>query len=164
MLPRADGGLSSYAPAGEPVAVAPSTPPKSRVAYAATHVVCDPLADNDPTLDADLDWEATLAYRRYLWSLGLSVAEAMDTAQRGMGLGWETSKELIRRSIAEARAEGGEIACGAGADHLDPTDEATLSDVRDAYEEQCAFVEGEGGQVILMASRALAARAESPED
>jgi hypothetical protein len=127
-------------------------------------VVCDPLADNDPTLDADLDWEATLSYRRYLWSLGLSVAEAMDTAQRGMGLGWETSRELIRRSIAEARAVGGDLACGAGTDHLDPTDVATLSEIESAYEEQCAFVEGEGGRVILMASRALATCAGGPED
>jgi hypothetical protein len=127
-------------------------------------VVCDPLADNDPTIDADLDWEATLSYRRFLWSLGLSVAEAMDTAQRGMGLGWETSRELIRRSIAEARAEGGEIACGAGTDHLVPSDVASLSEIKSAYEEQCAFVEGEGGRVILMASRALAALAESSED
>jgi hypothetical protein len=103
LLPRADGALQSYAPIGESVAVAPAAPPRSRVAYAAAHVVCDPLANNNPTLDADLDWEATLSYRRYLWSLGLSVAEAMDTAQRGMGLGWETSQELIRRSIVEAR-------------------------------------------------------------
>jgi hypothetical protein len=164
LLPRADGTLDSYTPVGEPVAVAPAAPSSSRVAYAAAHVVCDPLADNDPTLDVDLDWEATLSYRRYLWSLGLSVAEAMDTAQRGMGLGWETSRELIRRSIAEAREVGGDIASGAGTDHLDPTDVATLSEIKSAYEEQCALVEGVGGRVILMASRALAARAESPED
>ena len=164
LLPRYDGELSSYVPGSHPPVVPPEGRPESRVAYAAAHVVCDPLADNNPTLDADLDWDATLAYRRYLWSLGLSVAEAMDTAQRGMGLGWETSRELIWRSIAEAGAEGGEIACGAGTDHLDPTEEATLSDIKRAYEEQCAFVEGEGGRVILMASRALAARAESPDD
>ena len=83
LLPRDDGNLHPYAPVGEPVTVVPAAPSKSRVAYAAAHVVCDPLADNDPTLDADLDWEATLAYRRHLWSLGLSVAEAMDTAQPG---------------------------------------------------------------------------------
>jgi hypothetical protein len=164
LLPRADGALHSYAPVGDVVDIAPAAPPRSRVAYAAAHVVCDPLVDNDPTINADLDWEATLSYRRYLWSLGLSVAEAMDAAQRGMGLGWETSRELIRRSIAEAREVGGDLACGAGTDHLDPTDVATLSEIKSAYEEQCAFVEGEGGRVILMASRALAARAESPED
>jgi Protein of unknown function (DUF993) len=95
---------------------------------------------------------------------GLSIAEAMDTAQRGTGLGWETSQALIRRSLAEARAEGGEIACGAGTDHLEPSEGITLQDVKSAYEEQCAFVEDEGGRVILMASRALAAYAESPDD
>src|SRR5215211_4929929 len=164
LLPRDDGNLHPYAPVGEPVRVTPAAPPKSRVAYAAAHVVCDPLADNDPTFDADLDWEATLAYRRHLWSLGLSAAEAMDTAQRGMGLGWETSRELIRHSLAEAREAGGGIACGAGTDHLDPAEEVLLPEIERAYEEQSAFVKGEGGRVILMASRALAACAESPED
>ena len=164
LLPRHDGELSSYVPGLHPPVVAPEGRPESRVAYAAAHVVCDPLADNNPTLDADLDWDATLAYRRHLWSLGLSVAEAMDTAQRGMGLGWETSQALIRRSLAEARAEGGDIACGAGTDHLEPSEEVTVSEVKSAYEEQCAFVEGEGGRVILMASRALAARTEDPDD
>ena len=95
LLPRDDGNLHPYAPAGEPVTVASAAPPKGRVTYAAAHVICDPLADNDPTLDADLDREATLAHRRYLWSLGLSVAEAMDTAQRGVGLGWETSRDGV---------------------------------------------------------------------
>jgi hypothetical protein len=108
LLPRADGAFHSYAPVGDPIDIAPVAPQRSRVAYAAAHVVCDPLADNDLTIDADLDWEATLFYRRYLWSLGLSVAEAMDTAQRGMGLGWETSRDLIRHSIANARAESPE--------------------------------------------------------
>jgi len=164
LLPRYDGELFAYVPGSHPPVVPPRGHPESRVAYAAAHVVCDPLADNNPTLDADLDWDATLAYRRHLWSLGFSVAEAMDTAQRGMGLGWEMSQILIRRSLAEARAEGAEIACGAGTDHLEPSEETTLQDVKSAYEEQCALVEGEGGRVILMASRALAACAESPED
>jgi hypothetical protein len=164
LLPRHDGELSSYVPGSHPPVVAPEGRLESRVAYAAAHVVCDPLADNNPTLDADLDWDATLAYRRHLWSLGLSVAEAMDTAQRGMGLGWETSQALIRRSLSEARAEGGDIACGAGTDHLEPSGGVTFSQVKSAYEEQCAFVEGEGGRVILMASRALAARTEDPDD
>jgi hypothetical protein len=104
-----------------------------------------------------------MSYRRYLWSLGFSLAEAMDTAQRGMGLDWQTTKELIRRSVAEARGRGAEIACGAGTDHLQPAG-VTLEDVNTAYEEQCEFVEGEGGRVILMASRALAAIAKTPED
>jgi len=142
----------------------PADPPRRRVAYAAAHVVADPLSDVDPSTEAALDWDATLAYRRHLWDLGLSVAEAMDTAQRGMGLGWETTKELIRRSVAEARSLDAGIACGAGTDHLELSSVATLEDVRSAYEEQCDFIEGEGGRVILMASRALAALAKSPED
>jgi len=133
-------------------------PITSRVAYAAAHVVCDPQS---PT---DIDWEATLAYRRYLWSLGLGVAEAMDTAQRGMGLDWPQARELIRRSLAEARAAGGLIACGAGTDQLVPDPRVTLEDVERAYEEQVGYVEGQGGRVILMASRALARAARSADD
>ncbi len=163
LLPHADGSLAPYAPGRHVPLDKPPRPPKSRIAYAAAHVVADPLADVDPTSQAALDWEATIAYRRYLWSLGFSLAEAMDTAQRGMGLDWETTKELIRRSVAEARSHDAEIACGAGTDHLQPAG-ATLEDVRSAYEEQCEFVEGEGGRVILMASRALAAVAEKPEE
>jgi len=163
LLPHADGSLAPYAPGRHVPLDKPPRPPKSRIAYAAAHVVADPLADVDPTSQAALDWEATIAYRRYLWSLGFSLAEAMDTAQRGMGLDWETTKELIRRSVAEARSHDAEIACGAGTDHLQPA-VATLEDVRTAYEEQCEFVEGEGGRVILMASRALAAVAEKPEE
>jgi len=163
-LPRPDGGLAEYVPVGRSLPDTTCGPSTSRVAYAAAHVVADPLANFDPTSDACLDWEATLAYRRYLWSLGFGVAEAMDTAQRGMGLGWGAVQELIRRSVAEARACGGGVACGAGTDHLDPSPSATLSDVEAAYEEQCSFVEGEGGRIILMASRALAACAGGPED
>lgn len=164
LLPAADGSLSTYVPSGEALPVAPADPPGSRVAYAAAHVVADPLADIDPTTQAALDWDATLAYRRHLWSLGLSVAEAMDTAQRGMGLDWKTTKELIRRSVAEARELDAGIVCGAGTDHLEHSPATTLDDVRNAYEEQCAFVEGEGGRIVLMASRALAAVAEGPDD
>ena len=163
LLPHADGSLAPYAPSRHAALDEPPGPPKSRIAYAAAHVVADPLADVDPTSRAALDWEATMAYRRYLWSLGFSLAEAMDTAQRGMGLDWETTKELIRRSVAEARSQGAEIACGAGTDHLEPSD-MSPEDVKAAYEEQCGFVEGEGGRVILMASRALAAVAETPEE
>ena len=168
VLPRADGALVPYTPGDGAGAPYPeqAAPPKTRVALAAAHVVCDPLVDNNPWLDAALDWEATLAYRRHLWSLGLSIAEAMDTAQRGMGLDWATTKELIRRSLAEARAAGAadRITCGAGTDHLAPRPGLTLGEVIAAYEEQCAFVEGEGGRIILMASRALAACASGPED
>ena len=170
-LPQAGGGLYTYSPSMKPpVAGGPETgandaaPLQSRIAYSAAHVVCDPLADSDPLHRAQIDWEATLAYRRHLWSLGLSVAEAMDTAQRGMGLDWARSQELIRRSLAEARAVGGNIACGAGTDHLAPAPGVTLADVEAAYEEQCGYVESHGGRVILMASRALAACASGPED
>ncbi len=168
-LPRAGGRLDTYSlSTAEPVALATSedgaSPLQSRIAYSAAHVVCDPLADSDPLNQAQIDWDATLAYRRHLWSLGLSVAEAMDTAQRGMGLNWARSQELIQRSLAEAKAVGGNIACGAGTDHLAPGLGVTLEDVEAAYEEQCGFVEGHGGRVILMASRALAACATGPDD
>jgi hypothetical protein len=163
-LPKADGGLYAYTPSKTDPIMFPSGVLHSRIAFSAAHVVCDPLADSDPLHHAQIDWEATLAYRRYLWSLGLSVAEAMDTAQRGMGLDWVRSKELIRRSLVEARAVRGNIACGAGTDQLLPGPNITLADVEAAYEEQCAFVEEHGGQIILMASRALAACATSPDD
>ncbi len=164
-LPRADGTLAPYTlrdPVAWPV---PTAPIRSRVAYAAAHVVRDPLAEGDPLSEAALDWDATLAYRRYLWSFGLGVAEAMDTAQRGMGLGWPAARELIRRSLAEARATGGGglIACGAGTDQL-AGDRVTLEDVQHAYEEQVDWVERHGGRVILMASRALARLARGPDD
>lgn len=138
----------------------------NRVAYAAAHVVPDPLADRDPFIDSAIDWDTTLDYRRHLWSMGLGVAESMDTAQRGMGLDWPTSLELIRRSAAEARAFDGNamIACGVNTDHLPVGASLTLDDVIRAYEEQCAAVEQEGGRIILMSSRALAAVAESGDD
>jgi hypothetical protein len=162
-MPRLDGTLVDYAmgPASSWTQSFPT--PTKRIAYAAAHVVADPLANNNPWLDTNLDWDATLAYRRYLWSLGLRVAEAMDTAQRGMGLDWPTSQELIRRSIAEAKAAGGQVASGAGTDHLAPGIYA-LDEVIAAYEEQVSFIEGLGGHIILMASRALAASARGPED
>lgn len=164
-LPLADGTLVPFQPSRHEPWPTGGPPITSRVPYAAAHVVADPLADCDPVTAARLDWEATLAYRRYLWSLGLAVAEAMDTAQRGMGLGWETAQELIRRSTVEANATpGAVIACGAGADHLEPGAARTLDDVATAFEAQIEFVEGEGARVILMASRALAAIARGPED
>jgi len=129
------------------------------------HVVANPLANNDPWLDTDLDCDATLAYRRYLWGLGLAVAEAMDTAQRGMGFSWEAAQELIRRSVAEAKTVPGAVLfSGAGTDHLEPGPRVTVADVEAAYEEQIGFIEGVGGRVILMASRALTACARGPED
>src|SRR2546426_5586008 len=164
-LPRADGTLTAYRLTGATPVAPPAGPIRSRIAYAAVHVVADPLAAINPTLEAALDWDATLAYRRYIWSVGLAVAEAMDTSQRGMGFDWGTAKELIKRSVAEARTvPGAVLASGAGTDHLEPGPSVTVADVEAAYEEQCAFVEGVGGRVILMASRALAACARGPED
>nr|WP_202472342.1 dihydrodipicolinate synthase family protein [Streptomyces sp. SID4921] len=137
-------------------------PLASRTVFSAAHVVADPGADISADDPAAVDWDATLAFRRHLWSHGLGVAEAMDTAQRGMGLDWAGAAELIRRSAAEAKAVGGRIACGVGTDQL--TGPATLPEVRAAYEEQLALVEESGAQAILMASRALAAAAKGPED
>src|SRR5213078_1375831 len=135
----------------------------NRIALAAAHVVADPLARGNPWLDAAVDWDATLAYRRHLWSLGLGVAEAMDTAQRGMGLDWKTSLELIRRTLDAARDVSGALTgCGAGTDQLDGG--ASLDDVIRAYEEQCAAIEKLGGRIVLMASRALVKAARSPDD
>jgi len=124
----------------------------------------DPVRTTDPVFAPVVDWEATLRYREYLWSLGFRVAEAMDTAQRGMGLDWTTAKELISRSARAAKAAGGTIASGAGTDHLDLAESLTLSDVLQAYEEQCAAVEAAGSRIILMASRALARIAKTQED
>jgi len=164
-LPRVDGSLAPYTPGRHKPFPAAAGPLRSRIAFAAVHVVADPLANINPTLETRLDWEATLAYRRYLWSLGLAVAEAMDTSQRGMGFDWATAKELIRRSVAEARTvPGAVLASGAGTDHLEPSTRVTLAEVEAAYEEQCAWIESSGGRIILMASRALAACAKSPDD
>ncbi|MEM1361320.1 MAG: dihydrodipicolinate synthase family protein [Pseudomonadota bacterium] len=136
----------------------------TRIAYAAAHVVSDPLADCDPWLDTAVDWDRTLAFREHLWSLGFGVAEAMDTAQRGMGFDWPSSLDLIRRSQEVAKAGGHLIASGAGTDHLAADHETSLEDVIAAYEEQCEAVEATGSRVILMASRALTAVAKSPDD
>ncbi len=136
----------------------------NRTAYAAAHVVADPLAEADPWVDVALDWDRTLAFREHLWDLGFGVAEAMDTAQRGMGLDWPTSLELIRRSTELARDKGHLIASGAGTDHLTPGPDVTIDDVIRAYEEQCEAVEAAGSRVILMASRALAQAAQGPDD
>lgn len=164
MIPFPDRSLRPYALRASAGFAPPRAPLRSRVFFAAAHVVADPLADTTPVSPPALDWDATLAYRRYLWSLGLGVAEAMDTAQRGMGLDWTTARELIERSVAEARAVGGMIACGAGTDHLPPRPDLSLDQVEAAYLEQIEAVERCGGRVILMASRALAACARSPDD
>ncbi|WP_405597880.1 dihydrodipicolinate synthase family protein [Streptomyces sp. NBC_01410] len=151
-----------YQPRTEPPVFAGGAALTSRTVFAAAHVVADPYADVSPDSPAAVDWDATLAFRRHLWSHGLGVAEAMDTAQRGMGLDWAGAAELIRRSAAEAKAVGGRIACGVGTDQL--TGPADLRAVRTAYEQQLALVEETGSQAILMASRALAGAAGTPDD
>ncbi|MEU0965466.1 dihydrodipicolinate synthase family protein [Streptomyces sp. NPDC005917] len=160
-LPGADGVLRTYEPRTEPLALTPGTAFVSRTVFSAAHVVADSFADVSPDSPAAVDWDATLAFRRHLWSHGLGVAEGMDTAQRGMGLDWAGAAELIRRSAAEAKAVGGRIACGVGTDQITG---GTLAGIRAAYEEQLAVVEESGAQAILMASRALAAAASGPED
>ncbi|WP_418957162.1 dihydrodipicolinate synthase family protein [Streptomyces tritici] len=162
-LPRPGGGVRAYEPGPAPAPTpVDGREPRSRTVYSAAHVVADPYADTGPDGPAAVDWDATLAFRRHLWAHGLGVAEAMDTAQRGMGLDWAGAAELIRRSAAEAKAVGGRIACGVGTDQL--TGPAGLVTVREAYEEQLALVEETGSRAILMASRALAAAAEDPDD
>ena len=160
-LPDEHGRLRTYEPRTAPLVPTPGAPLVSRTVFSAAHVVADPYADTTPDAPAAVDWDATLAFRRHLWSHGLGVAEAMDTAQRGMGLDWAGAAELIRRSAAEAKAVGGRIACGVGTDQIAS---GTLAEVRAAYEEQLALVEESGAQAILMASRALAAAAQSPDD
>ncbi|WP_328464332.1 dihydrodipicolinate synthase family protein [Streptomyces sp. NBC_00448] len=165
LLPDVSGEPRAYQPRTGSVVHSAGLPLRSRVVYSAAHVVADPLrtAADAP---AAVDWDATLAFRRHLWSHGLGVAEAMDTAQRGMGLDWPVAAELIRRSSAEARGVGGRIACGVGTDQLagPAASEVTLAEVTAAYEEQLAVVEAAGSQAILMASRALAAVAKGPDD
>jgi hypothetical protein len=161
---RSDGSTYNYIPVGEPLVPPPISRFESRIAFAAAHVVLDPVRTAEPFTHPVVDWEATLAYREYLWSLGFGVAEAMDTAQRGMGLDWPLALELIKRSTAAARARGALVASGAGTDHLPPGKSFTLEDVVNAYLEQCEAVEAVGGRIILMASRALAAVADHPDD
>jgi hypothetical protein len=162
-LPEADGGWREIE-LTEPRAWAEHPQPfQSRIAFAAAHVVADPRGENVPGAPAVVDWEATLGFRRHLFRFGLGVAEAMDTAQRNMGLDWPATQELIKRSAALAREHGARIASGAGTDQL-LTPAESLSEVTDAYLEQLEFVEGAGSQAIVMASRQLAAVARSAED
>ncbi len=165
-LPRADGTLERYTLRGPGRYTPAATGTKlSRIAYSAAHVVADARAANDPWLACAIDWDATMAYRRRLWSMGLGVAEAMDTAQRGMGLDWPTSLELIRRSIDTSRdVPGAFLASGCGTDQLAPEAAQSVDDVIRAYEEQMAAIEKLGGKLIVMASRALARVAKSPAD
>jgi len=166
-LPRADGTLERYSIRNTPLPVSAGAarPTFNRIAYAAAHVVVDPLADTAPWLESRIDWDKTIAFREYLWDLGLGVAEAMDTAQRGMGLDWAGAQQLIGHALAAAKLrDGALIACGVGTDHLAPSATVSIDDVIRAYEEQFAFVEGLGGRAILMASRALVVAARGPDD
>jgi hypothetical protein len=165
-LPTADRKLAAYS-TGEPIRFPSKEEIASfnRVAFAAAHVVADPLANNDPWVDPAIDWDRTIAFRHYLWDLGLGVAEAMDTAQRGMGLDWNGAQELIRRALEAAKSRPGvKIACGCGTDHIAPGPDVSVDDVIRAYEEQIEVIEKLGGRLIVMASRALAYAAKGPED
>lgn len=162
LLPNEDRSIGSYSLVAGPAAQ--SVGSWNRTAYAAAHIVADPLAVCDPWVDMAIDWDTTLAFREHLWGLGFGVAEAMDTAQRGMGLDWAQSLELIQRSTALAKSGGHLIASGAGTDHLVATPDTTIDDVIAAYEMQCEAVEATGSRVILMASRALCVVAKGPED
>jgi hypothetical protein len=164
-LPSPSGDLVTYTLSGAQVVRPAKRIEFDRVAYSAAHVVADPRAAIDPWLQSAVDWDATIAYRQRLWSLGLGVAEAMDTAQRGMGMDWPTSLELIRRSLDASRdTPGALIASGCGTDHLALESVTSVDQVIAAYEEQMAAIERLGGKLIVMASRALARVAKSAAD
>src|SRR5881392_2812082 len=164
-LPTADRSIETYRLAASRTFPAKLDGTLNRVAFSAAHVVADPLADNDPWLTSAIDWDRTMAFREHIWDLGLGVAEAMDTAQRGMGLDWPTSLELIQRSVKAAKARGNALVfSGAGTEHHAPEDAKTIDDVIRAYEKQIAAVEKAGGRIILMASRALAKLGRSADD
>ncbi|MBD9595981.1 dihydrodipicolinate synthase family protein [Ensifer sp. ENS05] len=161
-LPDTDGRLSDYALSGTPIAAATLGRNPARVVYSAAHVVADPFTASDPSGRAAVDWEKTMEFRRYLAGLGLGIAEAMDTAQRGMGLDWPGALELIRRTREEL--PDAVVANGCGTDHLDPATVTSIEDVRRAYLEQVEAIQKVGGRLILMASRALVRVAERPDD
>jgi Protein of unknown function (DUF993) len=163
-LVRPNGSTYNYTLAHEPLVPQQRAGFETRIAFAAAHVVVDPLRTAEPLTNPVIDWDATLAYREHLWSLGFGVAEAMDTAQRGMGLNWPLALELIKRSTAVAKTRGALLASGAGTDHLPPSKAHTLQGVTNAYLEQCEAIEAVDGRIILMASRALAAAARHAED
>jgi hypothetical protein len=163
-LPKADRSIETYRLAASRIFPAKLEGALNRIAFSAVHTVVDPFADNDPWLSAAVDWDKTIAFREHVWDLGLGVAEAMDTAQRGMGLDWPTSLELITRSVAAAKRRNALVFSGAGTDHLAVEDAKSLDDVIRAYEEQISAVEKVGGRIILMASRALAKLGRNADD
>jgi Protein of unknown function (DUF993) len=165
-LPTKDRKLENYS-TGEPIVFSSKAEarPFNRIAYAAAHIVADPFADNDPWLDIAVDWDKTIAFRHYLWDLGLGVAEAMDTAQRGGGLDWAGAKQLIGHALDAAKSRpGAKICCGVGTDHLEATADVTIDQIVRAYEGQIEAIETMGGKLVVMASRALARVARTPDD
>ncbi|WP_218510976.1 dihydrodipicolinate synthase family protein [Variovorax sp. dw_308] len=163
-LPGTDGRLTPYRLQGTPRTAQAPACAFNRVVFSAAHVVADPFADVAPSNGGKIDWEATLQYRRYLAELGLGIAEAMDTAQRGMGLSWADSLTLIRETQKALSGTGVPVYNGCGTDHLDPATVRTLDDVTAAYLEQVDAIQQSGGRLILMASRALARVAKTPDD
>ena len=163
-LPTADRSIETYRLAASRAFPAKLSGTLNRVAFSAAHVVADPLAECDPWLNQAIDWDKTIAFREHVWDLGLGVAEAMDAAQRGMGLDWPTSLELITRSVNAAKPRNGLVFSGAGTDHLAVEDAKSIDDVIKAYEQQFEAIEKVGGRIILMASRALAKIGKNADD
>ncbi|MDR5758577.1 dihydrodipicolinate synthase family protein [Caballeronia sp. LZ035] len=163
-LPASTSALERYTLAGTPLPDGRPAAPFNRIALSAAHVVADPLADVEPSEGGAIDWDRTLEYRRYLAGLGLGIAEAMDTAQRGMGLSWKDSLQLIRRTRAELSDSPVPVFNGCGTDHLDPASVNSVDAVVSAYLEQVDAIQTAGGRLILMASRALARVARTPAD
>jgi hypothetical protein len=163
-LPKADRSIETYRLAASRTFPAKLEGTLNRIAFSAAHIVADPLAECDPWLNQTIDWDRTIAFREHVWDLGLGVAEAMDTAQRGMGMDWPTSLELITRSVAAAKPRGALVFSGAGTDHLAVEDAKSIDDVIKAYEQQFEAIEKVGGRIILMASRALAKLGRNAED
>ena len=164
-LPNSEGRLEAYSVSGNPVTTPKGPHRFNRIAFSAAHIVADPLAATEPGVAPAIDWESTLSYRRHLLDLGLGIAEAMDTAQRGGGLNWEGARELVTRSLEAASPdERDRIFSGVGTDHLDPSNAKTLDDVVRAYLEQIEAIQKIGGRLIVMASRALVRVARSAKD
>ncbi|WP_299501770.1 dihydrodipicolinate synthase family protein [uncultured Roseobacter sp.] len=165
-LPTEDGRLEPYTLSGNPLIPRAPDVPLTRTAFAAAHVVSDPLRERNPwdTRPA-VDWDATLAFRQGLWDQGLGLAEAMDTAQRGMGVDWQTARELIERTLEAAKTHPlkPRVACGAGTDHRPLETLTTAAQILAAYSEQAEAIEAAGGQLILMASRAFPAMSAAPD-
>jgi hypothetical protein len=164
-IPSLNGSVENYQLRGTPIPVVKPTQPFSRIVYSAAHVVANPLAAGELNQPAAIDWQRTMEYRRYLLEQGLGIAEAMDTAQRGMGLSWANALELVSRTMQETSdIPGALIASGCGTDHLSPNDAQSCDDVIRAYAMQIEAIQKTGSRIILMASRALVKVAKSSSD